>query len=167
MKKRGKKQKNKLLIFIVCLLAVYLTGAIGTIFTGPNTKGAWYESIKPSITPPNWVFPIVWNILFFLIAVSLFLVWTNAKENKEKRCIIICYGANLFLNALWSFLYFGIKSPSLAMIDLALLWLSILSMMGISYKIDRRAMYLLIPYLIWITFAGVLNYLSMTGIPYS
>jgi len=164
MKKRGKIKQNKFLIFIICLLIVYSIGAIGSLFTGPNTKSAWYESIKPSITPPNWVFPIVWNVLFFLIAVALFLTWTSTYDKKERRCVTISYGLNFILNALWSFFYFGMKNPKLAMVDLALLWCSILAMMCVSYKINKKAMYLLIPYLLWITFAGILNYLSMTGI---
>ena len=91
MKKMAKKTPNKkkklnfVLIFIICLLIVFLVAFLGSIFTSSGVNSLWYDSIKPKITPPNWVFPLVWNILFLLIAISLFFAWTRAKNKKEKK----------------------------------------------------------------------------------
>ena len=143
-------------VLIVSLLIVYAIAVIGSLFTAGNTDTEWYESIKPSITPPNLVFPVVWNILFFLIALSLYFAWTAGKEKKK---IIIFYGINFLLNILWSFLFFSWKRTRMAFFGLILLWLSILYLIIFTYKKDKKAAYLLIPYLLWVSFAGILNYL--------
>ena len=146
-------------ILIACLLIVYLVAFLGSIFTSPVTNSEWYNSVRPSITPPNWVFPVVWNILFFLIALSLYIGWINANK-KDKSKIALVFGINLFLNIFWSILYFGLKNPTLAFFELILLWISIIFMLTTTYKINKKSFYLLIPYFIWVSFAGVLNYLS-------
>ena len=147
-------------VLILSIVIVFLVAFIGSLFTSQNTDSDWYESIKPSITPPKWVFPIVWNILFFLIALSLYFSWINTQTTKNKRKIIIVFGINFFLNILWSALYFGMKNPSLAFYELIILWLSIVTMIFITYKINKKSAYLLVPYLLWVSFAGILNYLS-------
>ncbi len=145
-------------LIVVCAVAV-----VGSLFTSSSVESEWYESIKPSITPPNWVFPVVWSILFFLIALSLYIVWTSAnKENKGK--IFLAYGINFVFNIMWSVSYFGLKDPLAAFIDLIFLFLSVLYILVFSWKIDRRASYLLIPYLLWVGFAGILNYLSISSL---
>ena len=90
MKKRMKKINWKVLI--VSLVVVYLVAFVGSLFTSPVTDSEWYDSIKPSITPPGWVFPIVWNILFFLIALSLYFSWINAMESDVKKKIAVVFG---------------------------------------------------------------------------
>ena len=152
------KNMNKPLIFIICLIIVFLVAFIGSIFTSKNTSSAWYESIKPKLTPPNYVFPIVWNILFLLISISLYLAWTSAKT---KQIIVIAFAINFFLNILWSFLFFYLKSPKAAFIEVIFLWLSILSLILVTYKINKTSSYLLMPYLAWVSFASLLNYLSV------
>ena len=144
---------------ILSLVIVYLVAFLGSLFTSPVTDSQWYESIKPAITPPNWVFPIVWNILFFLIALSLYLSWTNSKK-KDKKKIITAFSINFILNIFWSVLYFGLKNPLLSFFELILLWISILAMILVTYNINKTSSYLLWPYLAWVSFAGVLNYLS-------
>lgn len=146
-------------IFVICLVLVYLIAFIGSIFTSEKTNSSWYENIKPDITPPNYVFPIVWNILFFLIGVSLYTAWTNSKI-KHKKKIALVFGINFFLNILWSIFYFGLENPKLAFAEITVLWFSILAMIFTTWKISRRASYLLIPYLLWVSFAIILNYLS-------
>jgi tryptophan-rich sensory protein len=143
---------------ILSLIIVYATAIIGSLFTSGNTSGEWYNSIRPSITPPNWIFPIVWNILFLLIAISLYLAWAKNKENKK---IAIVFGINFLLNILWSYLYFTLKNPLLALIEIIILETSIIAMILVTYKIDKKAAYLLIPYLLWVGFATILNYLSI------
>lgn len=147
-------------VLIICLVIVYLVAIVGSLFTSPVTDSSWYESIKPSITPPNFVFPIVWNILFFLIALSLYFSWINIKKKEDKNKILCVFGINFILNILWSVLYFGLKNPLLAFFELIFLLASIVLMIIITYRIKKLSAYLLIPYGIWVSFAGVLNYLS-------
>ena len=146
-------------ILIVSLVIVYLVAFIGSLFTSPVTDSAWYESIKPSITPPNWVFPVVWNILFFLIAISLYLSWKNS-DKRQKGLVASVFGINFILNIFWSVLYFGLKNPLASFFELIVLWFSILAMILVTCRINRTSSYLLIPYILWVSFAGVLNYLS-------
>ena len=157
MKKQLKKKINvKVLIF--SLLITYFVGFIGSIFTSKNTKSEWYNSIRPSITPPNIVFPIVWNILFFLIGLSLAYSWLKAKS-KIKTAVF--YGINFALNIIWSVFYFAMKNPLLAFFDIILLIASTLYLIIYNWKIDRKASYLLMPYLLWLLFASILNFLSI------
>ncbi|MBU0958243.1 MAG: tryptophan-rich sensory protein, partial [Nanoarchaeota archaeon] len=145
------------------LVVVYLVAFVGSLFTSGNTSGDWYESIRPSITPPNWVFPVVWNILFFLIGLSLYFAWVGSKKS-DKGKVAVVFSLNFVLNILWSVLYFGLKRVDLAFVEIIFLWFSILSMVIVCWKIDKRAGWLLIPYLLWVGFAGILNYLSILKI---
>ncbi len=147
-------------ILVLSLIIVYAVAGIGSIFTSGSVNSSWYQQIRPSITPPNFVFPIVWNVLFFLIGLSLYFNWINIKSKEQKGNIIMVFGINFILNILWSLLYFGLKNPSLAFFELILLWMSIFLMIKTSFKINKTAAYLLVPYLIWVSFAGILNYLS-------
>ncbi len=147
--------------FIISVIIVFAVAALGNLFTAKVVDTPWYESIRPALTPPNWVFPVVWNILFFLIAVSLYLSWIHSKKD-EKKIVAGEFGVNLFLNALWSFLFFGLKSPLFAFVCLIFLWVSIISMIYVTWKINRKASYALVPYLLWVSFAGVLNFLIIT-----
>ena len=157
-----KKVKFNFKVFIICLLIVFLiVGGIGSLFTTKNVNSDWYQSIQPAITPPNWIFPIVWNILFFLIALSLYFSWINAKKLDVRKKIIIVFGINFILNIFWSVLYFGLKNPFYAFIEIFVLWISIISMIYVTYKIDKKAGWILVPYLLWVSFAIVLNYLSV------
>jgi len=145
-------------ILIILFVIVFLVVAAGSLFTSSNTDTDWYNSIKPKITPPNYVFPIVWNILFALISISLYLSWINSNK-KQKNKIAIIFGINLTLNLIWSIIFFPLKNPSLAFAELIFLWLSIIMMITAAYKINKLSSYLLIPYFLWVTFAGYLNYL--------
>jgi len=142
-------------VLVTCLVVVYSVAFIGSLF---GDTGGWYESTKSSITPPNWVFPIVWNILFFLIALSLYLAYTSSNK-KERWKIVAVFEINLVLNLLWSIFFFGMRNPLLSYIDIWPLWLSIWFIVFITYKINKTSAYLLIPYLLWVGFAIVLNHL--------
>lgn len=149
-----------ILTLILCFAVVAAVGYLGYIFTASETAGAWYQGIKPSITPANSVFPIVWTILFFLIGLSLTFALLKSKgENKAK--ITMVFSLNLLLNILWSAFFFTLKNSWLAFIDLALLWLTILGAMIVTWKVSKLSAWLLLPYLLWVTFAGVLNFLVM------
>ncbi len=146
---------------VFSFLIVFAVAFIGSLFTSPNTDTEWYNSIKPDLTPPNWIFPIVWNILFVLIALSLYFAWTNSKNKKNKKIIISVFGINFILNILWSVLYFGLKNPFAGLIEIFFLWISIMFMIYTTKKINKISAYLLIPYLLWVSFAIILNYLSV------
>lgn len=150
------KRTKKLLLFLICLIAVFLTAFIGGLFTSSETGSVWYNENKPSLTPPNYIFPIVWNILFLLIAISLY---TSLVKSKERRKVIVLYSINLIVNLLWSLIFFKFKNPLIAFIDLTLLWLSILFLIIYNWRTNRTSSYLLLPYLLWVSFAGILNFL--------
>ncbi len=154
------KKKFNLLVFIACIIIVFAAGFLGSIFTSLGAQSKWYQSVRPAITPPNYIFPIVWNVLFFLIALALYFAWRSANK-KERTSVAWAFGINLVLNALWSYLYFGNEKPELAFIDLIGIWITILVMIKVSWKIDKKSAWLLVPYLIWVSFAGILNYLSI------
>lgn len=157
--KKAKSRKTDWRILVVSVFIVYLVAFVGSLFSSEGIDSGWYEGIKPSISPPDWVFPVVWNILFFLIALSLFFSWSNSASGQTKLVAFV-FGLNFILNVLWSVLYFGLRNPFAAFIELIFLWLSILLMMFVAFKIDKKAFYLLVPYLLWVSFAGVLNWLS-------
>lgn len=148
---------NKLRL-IVSILVCQLAGAVGSFFTVASIS-SWYAVIeKPAFNPPSWVFSPVWIILYTLMGISLYLVWEEGLERKEVKLGIFVFGVQLALNALWSFLFFGLQSPYYAFIEILLLWLSILLTIILFGKISKTASLLLVPYLLWVSFAALLNY---------
>jgi len=137
---------------IICLSA----GIIGSFFTSSSIP-IWYTALnKPFFNPPNWIFGPVWTLLYVLMGISLYIVWTKGfKKNKEA---IIWFAAQLILNILWSILFFGLKSPLLAFVEIILLWIAILITLIKFYKVSKQSAYLLIPYLAWVGFAAILNF---------
>lgn len=145
---------KKWLKFLLAIIISFLAGAIGAIFTS-KTVSTWYlELNKPFFNPPGWVFGPVWNILFLLIGISLYLVWDKLK--KEKLALTF-FSTQWVLNIAWSFLFFYLEKPLYAFIEIILLWTAILFTIIYFYKINKKAGYLLIPYLAWVTFAAILN----------
>lgn len=120
--------------------------------------GAWYEDLaKPGWRPPNWLFGPVWLVLYIMIAVSGWLVW-RAGPWEETGPALLIYGAQLVLNAGWSAVFFGLRRPGLAFIEITLLWISIVVTKSMFEPIDSTAALLLWPYLIWVSFAAALNW---------
>lgn len=138
---------------IVSIIICGLAGILGSFFT---SAGAWYTALnKPSFNPPGWVFGPVWTILYLLMGISLYLVWQS--DSKLKKTAVIIFSIQLILNAVWSPLFFGLKAPLAAFIDIAFLWLAIIATIIIFYRISKPASYLLVPYILWVSFASVLN----------
>lgn len=152
------KTKINWKVLVLSLVIVYLVAFLGSLFTSGSVNSSWYDSIKPSITPPSLVFPVVWNILFFLIALSLYFSFTSGNK-KEKKLVVWVFGTNLVLNLIWSIIFFGFQNPLIAFFELILLWLSIILIMAVTYRINKISFWLIVPYFLWVSFAGILNWL--------
>ncbi|MGF1456185.1 MAG: TspO/MBR family protein [Alphaproteobacteria bacterium] len=136
-------------IFIVVNFAAASSGAI-------FKPGAWYEALKkPSWTPPNWAFPVVWTTLFAANAWSGYLVWQAA--GPDAALALTAYGISLVFNAIWSFLFFGLRRLDLGMAEVVALWASIAVVLVLFVPYSQTAALLQVPYLAWVTLAGVLN----------
>ncbi len=145
---------NRPLKLVLSILACQAAGLLGSIFTIPAI-GNWYAGlIKPALTPPNWVFGPAWTILYLLMAISLYL-YSEAGGTRKGYAI---FGLQLVLNILWSVLFFGLQSPLLGLAGIAALWASIAMTARVFWATDRKAGYLLLPYLAWVSFAAYLNY---------
>ena len=141
------KDFPKLLLSLgLCLGA----GIIGSFFTVSSIP-TWYQTLnKPSFSPPNWIFGPVWTILYILMGYSLYLVWV-------KRKVPTIFWMQLFLNFIWSIIFFGMKNPTLAFINIIALWIAIVLTIKAFSKINKLASQLLWPYLAWVSFASILN----------
>ena len=143
---------------MVSVLVCQATGAVGSLFTSPSIP-TWYASLqKPNFNPPNWIFAPVWTILFLLMGVSLYLIWSKGLRDKKVKTAFFIFAIQLILNMLWSFLFFGLQSPLYAFIEIIILWMAILLTIASFYKISKIAGYLLLPYILWVSFAAVLNF---------
>jgi len=148
---------NKHFKLIISMLIPLAVGFIGSFATS-NSVNTWYKTLKkPIFNPPNWLFGPVWTLLFILIGLSFYFVWIENSE-KQKKVAFIVYSIQLLLNLMWSFLFFGIKSPLAALVEILVLWIAIIANIIIFYNISNKAGLLLIPYLLWVTFAIVLNF---------
>lgn len=147
---------------ITRILVVVVTCLVIGYFSGMVTRSAittWYPTlIKPIFNPPNWIFAPVWSMLYVMMGVAAGLIWNKMESDKVvvKNALVI-FAVQLALNALWSYLFFGLKNPMLAGIEIILLWLMIFETYTKFIKINKTAGYLLIPYLLWVSFAMVLN----------
>lgn len=147
------KQWTKL---VAAIVGCELVGILATPFTIASIP-TWYATLeKPFFSPPNWIFGPVWTILYFLMGVSLYLIW-KTKETKKRNTALFYFGLQLFLNFMWSILFFGLHSPLFALLDVILLEIVIILTLIKFYKISKIASYILIPYILWVFFASILN----------
>ena len=143
-----------LLFFIV---VCELVGVSGTPFT-VSAIPTWYASLnRPPFSPPNWIFGPVWTLLYAMMGASIYLVFREGWKSKKVKEAFAYFVVQLVLNFSWSFLFFGLRNPLLGLIDIVLLWIAIFLTIKKFYKISKPAAYLLIPYLMWVTFASLLN----------
>jgi benzodiazapine receptor len=149
---------KEIIRFIVSIVICQSAGLIGSLFTTPSIP-TWYAGLqKPPFNPPNVVFAPVWTVLFFLMGVSLFLVWRFGFEKRVVKVSLILFFSQLVLNILWSVLFFGLKQPMLAFIEIVILWIFILLTIIYFFKVSRTASILMIPYILWVSFASILNF---------
>lgn len=139
---------------IACIALPLVIGGFSAFLTRGSIET--FETInKPPLSPPGWLFPIVWTILYVLMGVASYLVLTSGKPN---RTALVVYGIQLVFNFFWSIIFFNLERYLFAFIWLALLWLLILITTILFYRISQPAGYLMLPYLLWVTFAGYLNF---------
>ena len=140
---------------VVATITTLLVLGLGGWMT---TVGPWYENLrKPSWNPPNWVFGPAWTVILGLAAWSGVLAWTHASSGSDQLLILVLFGINIVLHMLWSPLFFNLKRPDWALIEVPFLWLSILALMVAVVRFSTLASWLLLPYLLWVAFAAFLN----------
>ncbi len=150
---------NNTFKLIIAIVISELAGIIGSIFTTPSIAG-WYAGIvKPALNPPAWVFGPVWTTLFALMGISAFLIWKKGLDRKDVRIALGIFIGQLVLNMLWSIIFFGLHSPAGAFIELFILWFVIFAMIIVFTRISKPSAWLLTPYILWVTFAGYLNFM--------
>jgi tryptophan-rich sensory protein len=143
---------------LVSVIICQLAGAIGSIFTSSSLE-SWYLLLeKPAFNPPSWVFFPVWTTLYTLMGISLYLIWEKGLQQREVKVGVFLFGLQLGLNILWSLLFFGLRAPYYALLEILVLWLAILLTAIQFWKVSKTASVLLIPYILWVSFAALLNY---------
>ena len=143
---------------IVCILLCLSAGGIGSTFTAPAIPG-WYATLaKPSFSPPNWVFAPVWTLLYIMMGLAAAIVWQKGLQNPQVRTALVVFLIQLILNMVWSALFFGLRSPLYGLVDILFLWAMILVTIAHFSKVSTLAAALLIPYILWVTFATGLNF---------
>lgn len=178
------KLHNGFKLLISILIAMF-AGVLGSLATAPAISG-WYAGLtKPAVTPPNEVFGPVWSALYLLMGISLYLAWkhdwkiVNPILEKRKRAwnhwserlwfgdwktinVVVIFIIQYVVNILWSYTFFGVHAIVFAFFEILVLWIAIVYLIMNFYRISKAAAYLLIPYLLWVSFAAYLNYLILT-----
>lgn len=150
--------KLDLVKLAVSLCICFAAAAIGSMFTFSEIPN-WYASLdKPWFNPPNWVFGPVWTLLYAMMGISLYLIWMKGLQDTRVVQAIAVFIVQLALNALWSYLFFGLHNPLLAFFEIILLWAAIGATLVLAMKVSRLGGLLLIPYLCWVSFAAFLNF---------
>jgi translocator protein len=148
--------RSNIIKLVVSLLLPLSVGAVAGMFTSQAVP-TWYASLnRPSFSPPNWIFGPVWTSLYILLGISFFLIWRE-ETSKMRNLAIRVFLIQMLLNFSWSFLFFYFHLIGIALIEIILLWISITAMIYLFYKIKPAAAYLNIPYLLWVSFAAILN----------
>jgi tryptophan-rich sensory protein len=151
-------RKNGVLSLVIALLLPVLGGIAVGMVTGRSVK-TWYSTLeKPAWNPPNWIFAPVWTVLYGMMGFASWLVWRSQPDRQAgARNALSWYGLQLGLNYLWSIIFFGFRRPGLALLEIGMLWSTIIVTLIKFARINGLAMGLLVPYQLWVTFAAALN----------
>jgi len=150
-------KSGNIIKLVICCAVPLLIGFLGSFITADSLTN-WYAGLKkPPFNPPDWIFGPVWTILYIMMGIAAFLIWRKGLHDKIVRIALGCFLVQLFLNAIWTPLFFGLQSPLLGLIDIILLLNAIIVTIYVLSKISRPAALLLVPYLLWVSFAAVLN----------
>jgi translocator protein len=147
---------SKFLTLLICILIPLITGSISGLANVGNVNEWYVNLIKPAFNPPSYLFGPVWTILYILMGISLYLVWKSPLGKTRKQALII-FSIQMFLNFIWTFIFFYFKQTGFALVDIILLWLLIIAMILLFKRINKTAAFIQIPYLLWVSFATVLN----------
>jgi benzodiazapine receptor len=149
---------NNSIKLIIALVIPQLFAILGSVFT-QSSVSSWYPLLeKPFFNPPTWVFAPVWITLYIMMGVAVFLIWKKDLKKKETRFLVLIYIFQLALNLFWSYLFFFLKNPGIAFTEIISLWFAILATIIAFYQFKKWAAYLLIPYILWVSFAMALNF---------
>ncbi len=149
-------RKQTLKPVVIAALAALTVAGVGGLMTD---IGPWYQSLaKPSWQPPDWLFGPAWTLIFSLAAASGVIAWRDAPDQASREWMLVLFALNGFLNVLWSLLYFSLRRPDWALLEVGFLWLSVALLMWVLRRYSRKASWLLAPYLAWIAFAAALNW---------
>ena len=153
----GSSRLREVLRLVVSIVVCQLAGGLGAIFTTPAIP-TWYASLeKPAFQPPNWLFFPVWTTLYTLMGIAAFLVWRKGLHERRVRVALGIFVIQLVLNTAWTIIFFGLYSLFGAVIAIVFLWIAILINIVTFWRISKVAGALLIPYILWVSFAGILN----------
>ena len=145
-----------ILTLIICLLIPLVTGSLSGL-ANVGSLNEWYVQLnKPSFNPPGYLFGPVWTILYILMGVSLYLIWKSPAGKTRIKALII-FGLQMVFNFAWTFIFFYFRQMGWALVDIIILWLNIIIMIVFFYKINKFAAIIQFPYLLWVSFASVLN----------
>ncbi|PLX20832.1 TspO protein [Candidatus Parcubacteria bacterium] len=148
----------KFFIPVLFVLASQLAGAVGSFFTVTNVD-SWYSTVnKPFFNPPNWIFGPVWITLYTLMGIAAYLVWKHWGTNPIAKYATILFFIHLAFNSLWSILFFGMQNPMAAFFEIIVLWIMIAVLIYMFFQVNKTAAYLLVPYILWVSFASILNF---------
>ncbi len=143
---------------IISIILCQLAGLIGSLFTGSSIQ-TWYVTLKkPVFAPPNWLFAPVWTILYLLMGIAAYLIWRRGFDQPQVKTALSLFAVQLILNALWSPVFFGLRSLLAGFIVIVILWIAILLTIIRFSKLSTIAGVLMIPYLLWVSFATIINY---------
>ena len=143
---------------LVSILLSQAAGVVGSVFTAPNIEG-WYNTLaKPSLNPPSWVFAPVWTILYTMMGLALYIIWVRHVGGHRRVFWLRLFLIHLAVNALWSIVFFGQHALGIALAIITVLWVLLLTLIIIGFRLNRIVAYLLMPYLAWVSFASYLNY---------
>ena len=143
---------------LVCSVSVcLLTGFLGSFIT-VDSVATWYADLsRPSFTPPDWTFGVVWPILYVMMGISAFLIWNSGIHRRQVKVALGFFAVQLVLNGLWTPIFFGLHMMGVAFVEILLLWAAILATILAFRRISKAAALLLLPYILWVSFAAVLN----------
>lgn len=148
---------NDIVKLVISIVVCQLAGVIGSFFTAPAIP-TWYAALnKPSFTPPNWVFGPVWITLYFLMAIAAFLIWKQGLNVPGVKTALLLFVVQLALNGVWSPAFFGMRSPLTGVVVIILLWIVLMTTIMVFFNLSRMAAVLLIPYILWVSYATLLN----------
>ena len=151
------KDTTKIVRLICTVTVCLLIGFLGSSATTDSVT-TWYVGLsRPSFTPPDWTFGVVWPILYVMMGISAFLIWNKGLDKREVKVALSIFGLQLILNGLWTPIFFGLHLIGLALIEILMMWAAILLTIIYFWKVSKLAALLLLPYILWVSFAVILN----------